>query len=130
MTAVWLCISALSAMGQSAQSLQIPFEFYVGDSKLPAGSYQIAIVGSAVRITNIAMRDKAVAFNPIPITRPDGSPRTGGLVFYTYGRNHFLSEIWVMGSESGLSVPKPEFQAELARKKQSIRIESQAIAHQ
>ena len=124
-TAGWLAISAL---GQSNVTAVIPFAFYVGNTKLPAGTYQIVTVGKVVQITNLTIRDKATAFYPVPIIKPQGSPQLSGLVFYAYGRDHFLSEMWASGNPVGLAVPKSELQSELGRQKQSIRIDSQAIA--
>ena len=123
---VWLAIPAIA---QSAVTVDIPFTFYVGGTKLPAGYYEIATTGRVVRITNLATRSKAAAFSPVSITRRHGAEQVGGLVFHAYGQDLFLAEMWPMGSLSGLSVPKSDFQSELTRKKQSIRIVSQSVSN-
>ena len=129
--AISLGLMATSGLAQSTVTVRIPFAFYVGETKLPAGSYVIdAERPQVVRITNTSTRNVDAAFNTVAITRPGMSNQPGGLVFYRYDRNYFLSEIWTSGNSTGHLVPKSAFQLELSRVTPSIRIESLSIARQ
>ena len=122
-------VMAISAMAQPTVTANIPFAFYVGDMKLPAGSYEIETVRPQVlRIKNASTHNVAAAFNPVPITRPEAPGRPGRLVFYRYGVSYFLSEMWPAGSSTGRLVPRSDFQLELARKTLPIRIESLTVS--
>jgi hypothetical protein len=64
----------------------VPFDFYVGNKKLPAGTY---VVSSIINDGAAQVLDKA-------LTIPDAncnSDSTGELVFNVYGEEHFLSEV-------------------------------------
>src|SRR5438105_2958739 len=129
--AISLGLMAVLGMAQSTVTVRIPFTFYVGDTKLPAGSYAIdAERPQVVRITNTSTRNVDAAFHPVSITRPGLSDQPAGVVFYRYGRNYFLSEIWTSGNSTGRLVPRSAFQLELSEKTPSIRIESLTIARQ
>jgi hypothetical protein len=74
----------------------IPFDFHVGDTVVPAGSYQVSsqigvptvlfIRGSGQRPT-IIMR---LSFD-LQSSSPNQKPT---LVFHRYGSTYFLSEVW------------------------------------
>ena len=122
-------VMAISAMAQPTVTASIPFAFYVGDTKLPAGSYEIETVRPQVlRIKDTATHNVAAAFNPVMITRPEASQRPGSLVFYRYGSDYFLSEMWLAGSSTGRLVPRSDLQLALGRKTPPIRIESLTVS--
>ena len=117
-------LTIVSAIAQPLAIVKVPFGFRVGNTELPAGSYEIeAVAMNAVRITNVENRSVAVAINPIPITRSDASTYPAKLVFNRYGRHCYLSEIWSSGSLTGRAVPKSEREAELAKRIQPVHID-------
>lgn len=115
---------------QSIGTTHIPFAFYVGDTKLPAGSYEVQAVREQVmRIINISTKNVAAAFSPIAITRANTSLQTSGLVFNRYGDEYFLSEMWPAGTSSGRMLPRSDLEIRLAKKVPPIRIESLSVVH-
>ena len=83
----------------------VPFDFVVGDTKLPAGKYEIRAIdetsNSVLEIHSVNTRT-AVLFDT-------GELDTGGdeikgktqLVFNKVAGQYFLSQIWVAGTSSG-----------------------------
>lgn len=96
-----------SAQGQSPGSklrANIPFDFVVGDKKLPAGEYLIgrAQQGSGdnlLLISSVAGHQSAFRFTT-PLTALDPKNK-GALVFHRYGDQYFLSQVWNGGSSTG-----------------------------
>jgi hypothetical protein len=118
-------LMSIAAMAQPTVTAHIPFAFYVGNTKLPAGSYEIETgMSKILRIKDVSTRNLAVAFNPVLITRPTALVQPGKLVFYRYGNNVFLSEMWPPGDLTGRLVPRTGLELELARQIQPVRIES------
>ena len=92
-------VSMLAVAPASAKSVgdvraQIPFDFHVGDSLMPAGNYQISALnddGSALRIGDgkrgtIALTDSKQA--------KAGSEARPRLIFHKYGDQYFLVAVW------------------------------------
>jgi hypothetical protein len=119
-----LGLMATWAMAEPLATVRIPFAFRVGDTELPAGSYEIGNVAmNAVRIVNMENKNIAVAINPIPIRRNDPSAQPAKLVFNRYGTDYYLSEMWPSGTLSGRAIPRCGREIELAKKIQPVRID-------
>lgn len=105
---------ALPAVAQtSSTKVNIPFNFQVGTTILPAGDYSVAMFtdkaivlqhknGSsvAVSLTN------AVAGDPA-INRPH-------FLFNRYGKQHFLAVAWLRNTDGGRAVVVSEAEREIA----------------
>lgn len=123
-------ISLVVAMGvmvgsAQAQSLankmriNIPFEFSVGDSKLPAGDYSIgramSTSGDAVLlISNVNHSDSAFPLTNSAQSRDRKDVPT--LVFHRYGDQYFLYQVWPAGGTYGRELVKSRSERELQRK--------------
>src|ERR1041384_1827956 len=98
-----------SALGQSDRQtiIHIPFNFSVGEKAFPAGSYVIERNRNNSD-TVWVIRHKDDSGSAILLTRPvrgnDVVAKTR-LVFNRYDDLHFLSEVWIVGSESGHEIP-------------------------
>jgi hypothetical protein len=96
----------------------VPFAFVVGDTRLPAGKYEIRTpefdspnlleIRSPNRHTSVFF-DTAAAQ-----TRGDKIVKKTELVFDKVGDQYFLSQIWVSGSASGSELPKSRMEKRLA----------------
>ena len=112
-------LAATTSKGQSFSDhirAKIPFDFVVGDKKLPAGEY---VIGTDQNTSNIVLaisRGNCFANTltiPVQIaTRTD----TAKLVFHRYGDQYFLFEAWQLGVTTGRAVPKSRAERDIERK--------------
>src|ERR1041385_2664659 len=84
--------------------VNIPFEFTVADETLPAGDYYIYRTqqyssDNVLTISTVDGRVLAVQLtNGVQTLTPK---KQGVLVFNRYGNKHFLSQVWIAGSNTG-----------------------------
>jgi hypothetical protein len=72
---------------------RVPFEFTVGTTTIPAGTYSVALSGADNNIVTIGNIHHTVA----ALTGARKSDRSNGptrLVFHRYGHRYFLREMW------------------------------------
>ena len=95
----------------------VPFDFVVGDTRLPAGKYRIAAVdGTLDKVLEIRSTDNrtTVLFDTEDAqTRSDQIETKTELVFDKVAGQYFLSEIWVAGSATGSSLQKSRMEKRL-----------------
>ena len=118
-TAITMCLLAsLAAVGSaSAQDNQtkatIPFDFYVGNTWLPAGTYVMSSDSTSTEVVKILSADKK---NDIAVlTLPDEARAANGeLVFHKIGDQYFLHEILCSAGHMNVQFPasKTEKRAE------------------
>jgi len=106
-----ICAAVASANAQLSYPVRakIPFDFNVGDQKLPAGEYTFGrLTGlSDNRVMSVRSADaKAHVFQSVfqasVLTPKDEST----LVFHKYGDQYFLEQIWSGGEQEGTQVPE------------------------
>ena len=114
-----------SAQGQVMRA-NIPFEFTVGKSTLPAGDYLIKLpeTGGARVITFKKADGEAHAIVMTNPVNSKGAEIATGLVFVKAGDQHFLYQVHTEGRETGLEVIKSKRMAgtELARKTVELKM--------
>jgi hypothetical protein len=71
----------------------VPFNFTVGDSSLPAGTYMIGFNSTAPNILSILDRAQSINISALGRTYPRDPEPVAKLVFHRYGNQYFLSEI-------------------------------------
>lgn len=122
-------------VGESvAQSVRvkanIPFDFVVNGSTLPAGAYTIQSYGVAdgktLRVGNVDTHQGTLV-NSLDMSSLSASASTK-LVFHRYGNRYFLSQVWIQGEENGREFPKSHREAELARDYRSTYQEVDLVA--
>ena len=93
----------------------IPFEFRVGQTQMPAGEYLIHHQAGGVFILRDVSGRHAV-FSPFTVgeTRPVAL-ETGQLEFNRYGETYFLAKLWHPASRDGVALPQSRRETELAR---------------
>lgn len=74
--------------------IMIPFEFFVGDTPLPAGHYCVSHVLSPNVISIQHREGRANATILVRVSSSDPSEADSKLVFNKYGNRHFLSQVW------------------------------------
>jgi hypothetical protein len=88
-------------------TVNVPFEFSVGDKTMPAGSYNISRLnsdGTALRILN---RDNYQSASRLTQAVQASQPRENSvLVFKRYGDRYFLAQVWLGGEREGREMLK------------------------
>ena len=109
-----------SAQGQSlAYKLRanIPFDFVVGDKKLPAGEYSIGRARQDSDDSILLISSADGRGNAIRLSIPVGSrvlKNEGTLVFHRYGDQYFLSQVWPASASTGRELTRSLSERELA----------------
>ena len=106
-----LCAAVASANAQLINPMRakIPFDFSVGDKKLPAGEYTFSrLSGFSDSKTMLVNGEDASThvfqstFGAQVLTPKNEST----LVFHKYGDQYFLAQIWSGGEQEGAQVPE------------------------
>jgi hypothetical protein len=111
-----------SAQAQSLAGtikVNIPFDFQVADTKLPAGTYDVRRLpqssnDSVLMISNVHDGQTAVRLT-ISVQTPEPKDK-GTLVFHRYGDQYFLFQVWPAGSETGRALPRSRSEREAKQK--------------
>jgi hypothetical protein len=95
----------------------IPFQFHVGDTRLPAGKYLIKALGdSDLTVMEITSADgRTSALFEVHGTQADTRPTKTELVFDKYGDQYFLSKLFYEGAKQGSQVPESHYQKILSK---------------
>lgn len=106
---------ALSTSAIQAQTLivgQVPFDFVLAQSSMPAGNYQVSAISEQLDLLrNVDTRESAFMIKAIHIqSAGDHGPM---LVFHRYGNQFFLSEIWDGRSNDGIKLQESKREKEL-----------------
>jgi hypothetical protein len=111
--AVLMVLMVPATQAQSSFKATIPFDFAVGNKRLPAGEYQIKPAAEKVMvIQSTDARSSAVAMT-IGV-QAGKSNDVGKLVFNRYGDQYFLSKIWPPASTDGRELSKSRLEREVA----------------
>jgi len=116
--AILLATVVVSAQAQSPSNrvtAQIPFDFNIGDRKLPSGKYSVGRVRQnsddvVLSIDDKDGRSKAMRTS-IPVRNLDLT-ENAKLVFHRYGDQYFLYQVWPAGSTTGRQFPKSRTELE------------------
>jgi hypothetical protein len=113
-----LLLAVGSAVAQTrAIRADVPFNFTVNGTPMPAGSYTVSKLTDGINSLSIQSDNgKAVKlFTPHRVESRKISDRTK-LVFHCYsGRDHcFLYQLWVEGANAGQELPKTSLEKEVA----------------
>ena len=116
--AFFLSIVAAAQCGaQSAgvMEVNIPFAFQAGNRMLPAGEYRIERFSAeleGIQLIRQSHGKNSILINTVPVESSDKAlpPR---LVFYRYGNDYFLTEIWTNNTR-GRQLYKSAREKELA----------------
>ena len=103
-------LSLLSAMPLAAQIVDgvdftTSFPFYVGNAKMPAGSYKITPSENDESILQIQSTDgaRSALIDFLPTHSEQPHPQSD-VTFHKYGDTEYLNRIWVAGQRYGMKV--------------------------
>ncbi len=96
-------------------TIEIPFDFMVGDTSLPAGTYQITKVSEGnYRIAN-TKSDQTAMFLTESTTDPTPAP-SFTLIFNVYGDTYYFAKFFHQGKTEGDALRQTSAEKEMAKK--------------
>jgi hypothetical protein len=110
-------LTAAAAFAQNGvpMKVDIPFEFRVANTIMPAGSYDVRVQLASGLVSLQSMERNAAA---MILTNGVGGgrdiPEKSSLVFHRYGNTYFLSRVWSHGYAIGRELPTSKAERELA----------------
>lgn len=111
-----LAVASIQGQSETKVVADIPFNFMVGDTPLPAGEYTVERVRIASTFLLIQSADgrmcTTISTNPVQASAIQGKRK---LVFHRYGDRYFLSQVWTSGGYIGHELPKSRVENELAK---------------
>ncbi len=115
-----LCAAVASANAQLSNPIRakIPFDFNVGDKKLPAGKYTFSRLSgfSDAKVMSVSSADaSAHVFQSTSEARVLTPKNESTLVFHKYGDQYFLEQIWSGGEQEGTQVPESRSERTIRR---------------
>lgn len=112
-TGLFAALAGSVLQGQTTMKANIPFDFQLGKSALPAGEYQISYSPGVLKVRGDDGHHSAIVLT-IPQSRAK-APTTGLLQFNRYGDSYFFAGVWTPNSAEGGTVVKTLQEKELAR---------------
>jgi len=108
----WLMVPATQAQSIMLKA-DIPFDFLVGDKRLPSGQYHVKSLNPV--LTQIESKDaRSTAIVLTTGMQAAKISDVGKLVFNRYGDQYFLSKIWAPSSGTGHELRKSRLEREVA----------------
>ena len=114
-------LNAVNAAAQQRQSFKIPFDFIVGNDRLPAGTYYLSAINPHVIV--LGNGHKSVTSIVTAGYDEMRNQRTPLLVFKCVGRHHFLTQAWLDWND-GLNVPQGNIEKEVLRASRQMQKET------
>lgn len=119
-TAILLAMFSISARPSMAQigtgeGFTTTFPFYVGNAKLPAGTYRIHQSGLDPDIITIDNDNKSIStlIDVMP-SRAEKAHDHSEVTFRRYGETDFIHRIWISGAHTALVVEPTKYEKKLA----------------
>jgi hypothetical protein len=124
--AVATLVAAGSAMAQGrAVQANVPFDFTVGNTHVPAGTYTIWAPGSS---SLIELRNDSAKVNIFQSAYADGhQPKANKLVFAKYGDQYFLHEILCSTNDLSMQVPTSKAEKRMQSQQASLQSEKNQV---
>ena len=117
-----------SAHAQDNGTVQadVPFTFYAGDTKFPAGKYTLKVLNdSDLTVIEISSTNgRMSALCQIEEAREE-NPSTSELVFNKFGDQYFLAKVLESGSSSGSALRESKYERRV--EKNGIKAETRSI---
>jgi hypothetical protein len=95
----------------------IPFQFHVGNVKLPPGKYIIRVVdNSDLTVMEISSADgSSSALFDVQAAEANSAPAKSELIFNKYGNRYFLATLFDQSNPSGSAVVKSGYEKRIAQ---------------
>jgi hypothetical protein len=97
--------------------VDIPFQFYAGNAKLPAGKYVLRMPdNSDLKVMEISNVDGSTsALLDVEDTEANSAPRQNELIFNKYGNRYFLAKVFDEGNPDGSLVPESSYEKRVSK---------------
>ncbi len=111
-----LLLATASAYAQTGLvKANVPFNFIVNNTDLPAGAYTLQNLGTVGAAMMIQSSDRKVVNGFLPnVCQSNTVPEATKLVFHRYGAQYFLTQIWTAGNDRGKELAKSGREREVA----------------
>jgi hypothetical protein len=111
-----LLLATASAYAQTGVvKANVPFNFIVDKTQIPAGEYLIQSIGTSNSALAIESRDRTLLKMVLPIVCESSAPQAKTkLVFHRYGDQYFLSQVWTAGNTRGTELHRSQREKEVA----------------
>lgn len=109
--------SANAQTGNQRLSVNVPFDFIVGDKTMTTGQYSIGRI-TQDSDTGILVRSADSHQNAIRLTdslQAENTPKQSVLVFRRYGNKFYLAQIWIAGRRDGRELAKSKSERAMER---------------
>ena len=115
-------VTAGSAVAQGhAVKATVPFDFAVGNSHLPAGTYTISSADDRSS-TELVIRSNSGKVAILTTAYADGKQsNTGKLVFDKYGDQYFMREILCSNADMDLALPVSKAEKKVQQQQASVQ---------
>jgi hypothetical protein len=114
-----LTIHPAKAHAQITEELEvnIPFQFYAANVKLPAGKYVVHTLNdSDLKVMEITAADGSTsALFGVEDAEANAAPRKSELIFNKYGNRYFLTRIFDEGNPDGSRVPQSQYEKRVSQ---------------
>lgn len=123
----WVAVPAAYGQIEGEIRANVPFNFYVQETKLPAGNYMLRMMeDSDLEVMEIQSEDGKVAVTfPVEASQAKHTPEKTELYFHRYGNNEYLSRIYEAGTSEGSKVILTR--SELKLQKHGIKSEEHSV---
>lgn len=110
-----ISVPAIAQLGSTGEKFTTTFPFYVGNARMPAGSYLIRPSALAPTILTIENEHKFITamIDAVPIRRQETNAHSE-LVFKRYGDTEFLNRFWTSEGRSGFMIEPTKTEEKLA----------------
>lgn len=89
----------------TSMRISVPFDFYAGDERLPAGDYTFAMAPESSTVTVRTKEGNGVC---ILVAKPANDTAADRLLFNKYGDKHFLSGVAIQGIKADVGMTRLE----------------------
>jgi hypothetical protein len=98
--------------------VNVPFQFHVGDARLPAGKYTIhTLDGDDKTVMEISSADGSTsALFVVEDADSNSAPANSELIFDKYGNRYFLAKLFDKGNSYGSEVVESRYEQKLNRR--------------
>ncbi|MBC7928792.1 MAG: hypothetical protein H7039_24375 [Bryobacteraceae bacterium] len=113
-------LACCAVMAQNNLEAEIPFQFHVGHTLMPAGKYHVKQSPVGTLTLRHTEKPKAVMTQTLPgvVRDPVG---TAGLRFHRYGDTYFLVKLWTLGTNSARDLFTSKMERDLANSSANVQ---------
>jgi hypothetical protein len=110
----FLLLAAAPGFAQADLKATVPFDFYAGETPLPAGLYALDVDNAGLVWISRSDAGARCIVGSIPIGGGPNDGRASKLVFHRYGNEYFLTEMWASGQRIGRMFRRTPHEDEVA----------------